>query len=173
MTTKLNSDSPVIAILLVILRTALPVALLMAGWSVYRNLPAQTSEAGSDLRSAPGTSLQIVLRQPANYQGRLDVPVDLYPVDVSAVQREYLSKPHAGTSFEDFLQRRMNGRSSVKTRLDQRGQATVNIPEGNWWLVAQLSADNEIEWRLPIVVAGRKQSVELTAENAYGRTKVF
>jgi hypothetical protein len=171
--TKLKSDSPVIGILLVILRTALPVALLMAGWSVYRKLPAQNPEAGSDSRSAPETSLQIVLRQPANYQGRLDVPVDLYPVDVSAAQREYLSKPHAGTSFEDFLRRRMNGRSSVKTRLDKRGQATVNIPEGNWWLVAQLSADNEIEWRLPIIVAGRKQSVELTAENAYGRTKVF
>ena len=173
MKTKLKSDSPIIGILLVTLRTALPVALLLAGWSVYRRLPAQTSEAGSDSRSAPATSLQIVLRQPANYQGRLDVPVDLYPVDVSAAQREYLSKPHAGTSFEDFLQRRMNGRSSVKTRLDKRGQATVNVPEGNWWLVAQLSADNEIEWRLPIIVAGRKQSVELTAENAYGRTKVF
>ncbi|MEP6707088.1 MAG: hypothetical protein ABJC05_06190 [Pyrinomonadaceae bacterium] len=169
----MKSEGTVIGILLVILRTALPVALLVAGWSVYRKLPAQIPEAGSDSRLAPATSLQIVLRQPANYQGRLDVPVNLYPVDVSAAQREYLAKPHAGTSFEDFLLRRMNGRSSVKTRLDKLGQATVNVPEGNWWLVAQLSADNEIEWRLPITVAGRKQSIELTAENAYGRTKVF
>lgn len=169
MKTPVKTDSLATEILLLVLRTALPVALLVAGWTIYRSLP----ETKHDPRLAAETSLQIVLRQPANYQGRLDVPVDLYPVDVSAAQREFLSKPHAGTSFEDFLQRRMNGRSSVKTRLDQRGLATVNIPEGNWWLVAQLSADNEIEWRLPIIVAGRKQSVELTTENAYGRTKVF
>lgn len=169
----MKTESPAIEILLVVLRTALPVALLMAGWSVYRKLPADMPEAKHEARPAAETSLQIVLRQPSNYQGRLDVPVDLYPVDVSAVQREFLSKPHAGTTFEDFLKRRMNGRSPVRSRLNRRGQATVNVPEGNWWLVAQLSGDNEIEWRLPINVAGRRQSVELTAENAYGRSKVF
>lgn len=160
-------------ILLVLLRTALPVALLMAGWSVYRKLPVEVPDAGNATRSAAETTLQIVLRQPSNYQGRLDVPVNLYPVDVSAVQREFLSKPHAGTTFEDFLKRRMNGRSPLKGRLDKQGQTTVNVPHGNWWLVAQLSGDNEIEWRLPINVAGRRQSVELTAENAYGRSQVF
>lgn len=169
----MKTESPAIEILLVVLRTALPVALLMAGWSVYRKLPAHVPDAKNEARSAAETSLQIVLRRPSNYQGRLDVPVDLYPVDVSAAQREFLSKPHAGTTFEDFLKRRMNGRSPVRSRLDRQGRATVSVPEGNWWLVAQLSGDNEIEWRLPINVAGRRQSVELTAENAYGRSKVF
>ncbi|MEO8436049.1 MAG: hypothetical protein ABI596_14205 [Pyrinomonadaceae bacterium] len=166
-------EGPVREILLVLLRTALPVALLMAGWSVYRNLPVEEPDAGNAIRSAAETTLQIVLRQPSNFQGRLDVAVNLYPVDVSAVQREFLSKPHAGTTFEDFLKRRMDGRSPLKGRLDKQGQTTVNVPQGAWWLVAQLSGDNEIEWRLPINVAGRRQSVELTAENAYGRSKVF
>ena len=169
----MKKESPVIEIVTVILRMALPVALLMAGWSVYRKLPAWPTGARSEARSATETTLQIILRQPSNYHGPLDVVIDLYPIDVSAAQREYLSKPHAGTSFEDFLKGRMNGREAVRSRLDRNGQATLSIAEGNWWVVAQLSGDNEIEWRLPISVTGRKQSVELTSENAYGRTKVF
>ncbi len=168
-----RNDNPVVAALIVVLRTALPVALLMAGWNVYRQLPASPTSASNDVRTASETSLQVILRQPSDYHGPLDVAIDLYPVDVSAAQREFLSKPHAGISFEEFLKGRMNGRSAVKSRLDKRGQATVSIGAGNWWVVAQLTGDNEIEWRLPISVSGRKQSVELTAENAYGRSKVF
>jgi len=168
---KVTKDSRAVEVLIVILRTALPVALLLAGWSVYRRLPE--SPVNGAARSANETSLQIVLRQPSNYHGPLDVAVDLYPVDVSAAQLEYLSKPHAGTSFEDYLKGRMNGRKAVKSRLDKQGQANVNVEGGEWWVVAKLTGDNEIEWRLPITVTGRTQSVELTAENAYGRTKVF
>lgn len=163
--------SPLIDGLIVVLRTALPVALLLAGWSVYRQLPAP--EQQGDTQSSSETSLQIILRQPSNYNGPMDVAVELYPIDVSAAQREYLSKPHAGTTFEEFLKGRMSGRAAIKSRLDKRGQAVLNIGEGDWWIVAQLSGDNEIEWRLPVKVAGRKQSVELTADNAYGRSKVF
>jgi hypothetical protein len=168
-----KQNSPVIEILIVILRTALPVALLLAGWSVYRKLPESPPNSGIEARSANETSLQIVLRQPSNYHGPLDVAVDLYPVDVSAAQREYLSKPHAGTTFEDYLKGRMNGQKAVKSRLDKQGEATVNVGAGDWWVVAKLTGDNEIEWRLPIIVTGRTQSVELTAENAYARSKVF
>ena len=163
--------SPLIDGLIIVLRIALPVALLLAGWSVYRQLPAP--EPNGDAPSRSETSLQIVLRQPTNYNGPMDVAVDLYPIDVSAVQREYLSKPHAGTTFEEFLKSRMSGRTAIKGRLDKSGQTILNIGEGDWWIVAQLSGDNEIEWRLPVKVAGRKQSVELTADNAYGRSKVF
>jgi hypothetical protein len=67
----------------------------------------------------------------------------------------------------------MSGRAAIKSRLDKHGEAILNIGEGDWWIVAQLSGDNEIEWRLPVKVTGRKQSVELTADNAYGRSKVF
>jgi hypothetical protein len=157
--------------LIVVLRTALPVALLLAGWSVYRQLPAP--EQTGDPQIPSETSLQIVLRQPPNYNGPMDVAVELYPIDVSAAQREYLSKPHAGTTFTEFLKGRMSGRAAIKSRLDKHGQAILNIGEGDWWIVAQLSGDNEIEWRLPVKVTGRRQSVELTADNAYGRSKVF
>ena len=167
----LDKRSPLIDVVIVILRTALPVALLMAGWNVYRNLPP--SDQSRESRSPTETSLQIVLRQPPNYHGPLDVAIDLYPIDVSAAQREFLSKPHAGAKFEDFLKERMSGRAAVKSRLDKTGQALVQIEEGDWWVVAQLTGDNEIEWRLPIKVTGRRQSVELTSDNAYGRTKVF
>jgi hypothetical protein len=166
-----KQDSPVVEVLVVILRTALPVALLLAGWNIYRKLPE--SPPGNEARSANETSLQIILRQPSNYVGPLDVAVDLYPVDVSAAQQEFLSRPHAGTTFEDFLKARMNGKKAVKSRLNKQGQATVNLGAGEWWVVAKLTGDNEIEWRLPITVIGRTQSVELTAENAYGRSKVF
>lgn len=169
----MEKQTPLVELLIVVLRTALPVALLMAGWSIYRNLPASPASANDGARSANETSLQIILRQPSNYQGPLDVAVDLYPIDVSEAQREFLSKPHAGTTFEDFLKGRMNGKTAVKSRLDKHGQATVSVGEGNWWVVAQLTGDNEIEWRLPISVTGRTQSVELTAENAYGRSRVF
>jgi hypothetical protein len=163
--------SPPVDGLIVVLRTALPVALLLAGWSVYRQLPA--TEQNGATQSSSETSLQIVLRQPSSYNGPMDVAVELYPIDVSAAQREYLSKPHAGTTFEEFLKGRMSGRAAIKGRLDKHGQVILIIGEGDWWIVAQLSGDNEIEWRLPVKVTGRKQSVELTADNAYGRTKVF
>lgn len=156
--------------LVIILRTALPVALLMAGWSVYRKLPPSDQ---TEARAGSETTLQIVLRPPPGFHGPLDVAVDLYPIDVSAAQREFLSKPHAGAKFEDFLKRRMEGRTAVKGRLDKTGKATLNVGEGNWWVVTQLTSDNQIEWRLPINVMGRKQSVELTTENAYGRSKMF
>lgn len=169
----MKKESPIVAALIVVLRTALPVALLMAGWNVYRQLPASPTSGDNGARSGNETSLQVILRQPSDYHGPLDVAIDLYPVDVSALQREFLSKPRAGTTFEEFLKGRMSGRTTVKGRLDKRGQATVSIEAGDWWLVAQLTGDNEIEWRLPISVSGRKQSVELTPENAYGRSKVF
>jgi len=36
-----------------------------------------------------------------------------------------------------------------------------------------LSGDEELEWRLPIKVSGRKQTVELTSQNIYARTRSF
>jgi len=36
-----------------------------------------------------------------------------------------------------------------------------------------LTSGEKIEWRLPVKVFGRGQTIELTAENAYERTKTF
>ena len=67
----------------------------------------------------------------------------------------------------------MRGRVPIKARLDQTGQATLTVPPGKWWIHATLAGTLNVEWRLPVNVAGRKQTAELTPENAYARTKSF
>jgi hypothetical protein len=145
--------------------------LVMAGWLIYKRLPQ-----GADSLDAQNatTNVQIVLRQsPDDLASDLDVPVDLYPVDVVAVQHEYFTEPRAGTRFEDFLKERMKGRTRVTARLDKLGHGTVVLTPGNWWLHAKLSGDEELEWRLSVSVTGAKQIVELTPQNAYTRSKTF
>jgi len=60
----------------------------------------------------------------------------------------------------------MHGITPVKATTDNDGRAVVTLSEGNWWLraTASLSGGETIEWRLPINVAGQKQTVELTME---------
>ncbi len=104
---------------------------------------------------------------------RLDVPVDIYPVDIVAVRHEFFTEPRAGKRFEDFLKERMKGRTPINARLDQQGEGTVLLSPGNWWLHAKLSGDEEVEWRLPLTVTGEKQTIELTPQNAYTRSRSF
>ena len=103
----------------------------------------------------------------------VSIPVQLYPVDVSAVQREYGFEPRPGVRFEDFLKERMQGRAPVHAQLNERGQATVTVTPGRWWVHALLSGSQKVEWRLPINVAGRQQTIELNTANIYARTKSF
>lgn len=157
----------------IILRIALVLALVGAGWSVYHELPADDSAFGG-IGSANATALSIqLLLSPDDAGESLSVPVELYPVDIAAVRREYASEPRPGLRFDDFLKRRMRGRAPVEARLDQQGQATVTITPGKWWLHAVLAGQHNIEWRLPLSVYGQKQAVQLTSENAYARTKTF
>jgi hypothetical protein len=162
--------APARTILIVALRFALVLALVAAGWLVYRELPVTTSETAVDTRT---TSLQIVLYQPENDGPGLDVPVSLYPVDLVAVRHEFFTEPRAGKRFEDFLKERMKGRSPISTRLDKQGHGSVLLAPGSWWLHATLSGDEQLEWRLPVTVVGPKQVVELTPQNAYTRSKSF
>jgi hypothetical protein len=92
-----------------------------------------------------------------------------------AAQREFQETPHLARQFDDFLLRRMHGITPVKATADNAGRAVTVLSEGNWWLhaTAVLSGGETIEWRLPVSVAGREQTVELTMENAYERTKKF
>jgi hypothetical protein len=155
-----------------VLRVALVVALIWAGWSVYQQLPDGALEETPD--AASETSLSIVLRpSPRDTNGSVNIPVQLYPVDLSAVQREYGFEPRPGVRFEDFLNERMQGRSPVKARLDESGQATVMVSPGRWWIHALLSGSQNVEWRVPIVVTGRQQTIELNTGNVYARTKSF
>jgi hypothetical protein len=160
-------------ILAALLRAALIVALVGAGWNIYRSLPGGDLEmSGADTQTE--TALRIVLRAtPDDASSPLDIPVELYLVDLAAVRREYGSEPRPGMRFEDFLARRMKGHPPVTSRLDRNGQTTVKVTPGKWLIHALLSGEQNVEWRLSVEVAGRRQTVELTPENAYARMKSF
>jgi hypothetical protein len=158
-------------LLAVALRLGLLVALGYAGWRVYHRLP--TDEA-SDAHGARATTLHLILRRAVDDGTREpDIEVQLYSVDIAAVQREFASERRPGVRFHDFLTRRMQARPPVAARLDASGQATLSVAPGRWWIHAALTGTEEITWRLPVNIAGREQTIELTPENAYMRTKSF
>lgn len=167
---KTNSIS--YSLLTLILRAALVVALFLSGWLIYSSLPDQNSSKLQTSRAE--TTLQIVLRPPTNNGSEaLDIAVELYPFDIVAARHEYFTERRAGKRFDDFLNERMKGRAPVAARLDTQGQTSVVVSPGSWWLHAQLPGEENLEWRLPLNLAGAKQTVELTPQNIYTRTKSF
>jgi hypothetical protein len=156
---------------ILVLRAGLVFILIGAGWLIYKRLPEGTSELN------PGnanTTLQIVLgHAPDNSASNLDIVIELYPVDIVAVRHEFFTEPRAGKRFDDFLKERMKGRSPISGQLDKQGRGTFVLTPGNWWLHAKLTGDEDLEWRLPVSVTGARQTVELTPQNAYTRTKSF
>ena len=168
----MESPSVLYRVVTIALRAALLGTLLGAGWLIYKQLPPDTRP--SLLESTGQTTLQLVLRQSPDMRGALlDIPIEIYPVDIVAVRHEYFTERRAGKRFDDFLSERMKGRTPVTTRLDHQGQTNVVISPGSWWVHAVLSGEEDLEWRLPINVTGPKQVIELTSQNAYGRTKSF
>jgi hypothetical protein len=158
-------------LLIRVLQVGLIVVLAGVGWLIYRQLPARSADGRS---SQGNTTLQIYIRQPPETVGpALDVAVSLYPVDIVAVRHEFFTEQRPGKRFEDFLKERMKGRSPINARLDKQGQGAVTIAPGAWWLHATLSGEEQLEWRLPVTVAGSKQVIELTPKNAYTRSKTF
>ncbi|MFN2453216.1 MAG: hypothetical protein ABR577_03250 [Pyrinomonadaceae bacterium] len=161
------------------LRAALVLALVGAGWAIYRTLPPGASIATNGAGSR--TTLVIFLRRPFDESAEtpLSVPVELYPVDVAAMRREFFdpdnrrAERRTGMRFDDFLARRMAGRPPVATRFDEHGQTMVTIAPGKWWVHATLTGAQNLEWRVPVNVSGREQSIELTPANAYARTESF
>src|SRR5829696_807252 len=167
-----RSVSPTFRALLIrVLQVSLILVLAGAGWLIYRQLPAGSADLGSNQGT---TTLQIFIRQPPETVGpALDVAVSLYPVDIVAVRHEFFTEQRPGKRFEDFLKERMKGRSPINARLDKQGQGAVMLVPGSWWLHATISGDEQLEWRLPVTVAGSKQVIELTPNNAYTRSKSF
>lgn len=166
----MKTNSTWYTLLTVFLRAALVVALVFSGWLIYSKLPHQTSVQTQPANGQ--TILQIVLRAPVD-NSSLEMAVELYPFDIVAARHEYFTERRAGTRFDDFLKERMKGRSPVAARLDPQGTATIAIDPGTWWLHAQLAGEENLEWRLPLEVAGLKQTVELTPQNIYTRTRSF
>jgi hypothetical protein len=158
-------------LLIRVLQVSLILVLAGAGWLIYRQLPESSNDVRSNNRT---TTLEIFIRQPPESVGpALDVAVSLYPVDIVAVRHEFFTEQRPGKRFEDFLKERMKGRSPINARLDKQGQGAVMLAPGSWWLHATVSGDEQLEWRLPVTVAGTKQVVELTPQNAYTRSKTF
>jgi hypothetical protein len=153
------------------LRAGLIVILIGAGWLIYSRLPAGAKEAGL---GDDNTSLQIVLGQETAISApNLDIAIEFYPIDIVAVRHEFFTEPRAGKRFGDFLKERMKGRLPISGRLDKQGHGTVVLTPGNWWLHAKLTGDEDLEWLLPVSVNGGKQTVELTSQNAYTRSRAF
>lgn len=166
-------------LVIVVLRVALIAALIAAGWSVYRRLPHDASAGaatdGAANTTTTTTALLIILRvAPGELAATKNTPVEIYSIDIAAARREFISEPHPGLRFDDFLARRMNGRTVVKTQLDNTGRATVAVTPGKWWIHATFNAgEQSLEWRLPVNVTGQRETIELTPGNAYARTKSF
>ena len=159
-------------LLTLFLRATLVIALFASGWLIYSKLPHENSP---NLKVNNGeTLLQIVFRPPVNPgPDALDISIEFYPVDIVAVRNEYFTERRAGTSFDDFRNERMKGRAPVAARLDKQGRGVVALSAGSWWLHAKLVGEENLEWRLHLDVAGPRQTVELTAQNIYTRTRSF
>ena len=158
-------------LLILLLRAGLVLALIAAGWAVYNELPPPPAAATE--ASYSDTTLQIVLRTSPGVVSSLEIPVELYPIDIVAVRHEYFSERRAGKRFDDFLKERMKNRKTIAMHLDKQGQASIEVPPGNWWIHAQLAGEEELEWRLPVNVGGPKQTIELTSQNVYSRARTF
>jgi len=154
------------------LRLALVGALFTAGWLVYRTLPVPTTTYNG--QAAEFATLQVILRRDLkSTTTTLDVPVELYPVDIVAVRHEFFTERRAGERFDDFLKQRMRGRTPINARFDVEGKTSMRVPAGSWWIHVTLPGDEELEWRLPVSVGDNNQVIELTPQNAYTRTKTF
>lgn len=169
----MNTESPIIRLVKIFLGAALLVSLFAAGWNVYRRLPPDGSPPTAVVANA-NSVVTIILRNdaavvPANAR------IELYPIDFAAAQKDFSAVLRPGKSFEDFLAQRLKGLIPVRPQLDTYGRAVAKLSEGNWWMraTAGLAGGERIEWRMPIKVLGRGQTIELTPENAYERTKTF
>jgi hypothetical protein len=162
-----------------VIRTFLGVALVGslfgAGWHVYRRLPEDGSWVRTEAYDTTVDSEMTIILPSNSAATPVNTRIELYPIDFAAAQRDFSAAIRPGKTFDDFLAQRMKGLVPVRAQLDENGRAVTKLSEGNWWIraTATLTSGEKIEWRLPVKVFGRGQTIELTAENAYERTKKF
>ncbi len=150
-------------------------SLFLAGWNIYRRLPGDGSWARPGASDQSGNSELILTVSSDAAPTPANARIEIYPIDYAAAQRDYSAVVRPGKTFDDFLAQRMKGLLPVRAQLDEKGQAVARLSPGNWWIRARatLNSGEEIEWRLPVNVFGRRETIELTTENAYERTKKF
>src|SRR6266403_2675190 len=158
-----------------ILAVLLVGSLFLAGWNIYRRLPADGSWARPEAYDKGADSELILILHSDAAATPANARIEIYPIDYAAAQRDYSAAVRPGKTFDDFLAQRMKGLVPARAQLDNNGRAVMKLSEGNWWLraTATLSGGEKIEWRLPVKVSGRGQTIELTTENIYERTKTF
>jgi hypothetical protein len=157
------------------LRVALVAALAAAVWGVYRRLPEdERASSGSAARSrATLVRLRLTTDEIGVLVSAKKIPVQLYPINMTAARNEFDSERRPGQRFEDFATRLMGDRQPLTVELDERGEGVIAVPPGKWWVHATVEGDRELTWRLPVNVSGREKTVDLTPDNAYLRAKRF
>lgn len=155
-------------------RAALVAALVFAGWRMYARLPAGEEPPffATTGAAARETEVRVVLRRSANDR----VLTEPVPLEFYAHQEEAQAARLPGVNKQPAPRSARRGAEQfVRSQLDERGEAVVALRPGRWLLRASLPAGarEEVTWRLPISVAGRSLTVELTSENAYTREKKF
>jgi len=168
-----REDSPAIRIVEVILALALLGSLFAAGWRIHHRASVNQLGDPNSSNTVKDTELTIALR--GDLAAASSVSVELYPVDLTALERQFRENPRGGKQFDDFLARRLKDITPVRASTDGQGLAVAKVSQGNWWLHARMSLANgeTLEWRLPLNVSIAQRNVELTRENAYERTKKF
>jgi len=153
----------------IFLALALLGSLAWAGVRIYRKLPA--ASAGETMRAGASQDLTIVLR----VQGSTETHIKLYPIDVAAIERDYERDRRPGKTFEDFLALQLKDLTPVAVSADANGRAVAQVSEGNWWMraVTAFPQGEWLEWRQQVNIAQRPQTIELSAANAYQRSKKF
>lgn len=168
----MQENSPAIRIVEIVLALALLAGLTFAGWHVYRTLPPGVP-AQVQINDAAATSELTIVWRDGLSDG--ETRIELYPIDFAAIREDFAVNPRPGKSIDDYLAQRLKYLTPVSLRVNQNGRAVARLSEGNWWMRAtSVSATGEaLEWRVPMVISQRAQTIELSKDNAYERTKKF
>lgn len=169
-----SGSGSMLVVFRVLLAVALIGALVFAGWRIYRRLPAESPNQTVFAEGRSRQSLRLVVRNKIA-GATLRSPLEFFHFNLAAARREYEASPRLARQFDDFLMRRMHDVTPVKADVRNDGYVVAQLWSGDWWLRAKatLSTGEEIEWRLPVALNDRDQSVDLSFENAYERTKKF
>lgn len=157
-----------VRVLQIVLALMLLGSLVWAGARIYRRLPA--TGGGEVLASGEPRDLTIVLR----VQGSGETRIQLYPIDVTVIERDF-ARIRPRKSFDDFLAQRLKDLTPVTASTDTNGRAVAHISEGQWWMhaVAAFPEGEWLEWRQQLSVSQKPQTIELSSANAYERSKKF